>query len=267
MPGIHLMTGFIGFGKTTIAKMLEKSLPAVRFTHDEIMRERYGRAPSDFQEKYKLVDDYIKARAEECVNSGKNVILDYGFWTHESREQYYKWAKNLTDDVVFHLVKCDINEAKRRVLARTKNDDDALMIDENIFDEMLKKYEPWSAQDDYPLIWHNAENKDYIGQLVLVEIDRPIGSKHPKYGFEYPVNYGYVPFTRSGDGEELDAYVLMINEPLKKYVGRCIGVIHRTNDNDDKLVVVPEAFNLVDEDIEQEVAFQERWFKHVLIRE
>ena len=79
MPSIHLMTGFIGFGKTTIAKMLEKSLPAVRFTHDEIMRERYGRAPSDFQEKYKLVDDYIKARGEDCVNSGKMSYLITGF--------------------------------------------------------------------------------------------------------------------------------------------------------------------------------------------
>jgi predicted kinase len=167
MPSIHLMTGFIGFGKTTIAKMLEKRLPAMRFTHDEIMCERYGRAPADFQEKYKLVDDYIKAKAEECVNSGKNVILDYGFWTHESREQYYNWAKKLTDDVVFHLVKCDINEAKRRVLARTKNDDAALMIDENIFDELLKRYEPWSAQDDYPLVWHNAES--IIEQKVKTE--------------------------------------------------------------------------------------------------
>lgn len=106
----------------------------------------------------------------------------------------------------------------------------------------------------------------YIGQIVKVKIDRPIKSKHPKYGFEYPVNYGYVPFTKSGDGEELDAYVLMIDEPLKEYVGRCIGVVHRINDDDDKLIIVPETCNLSDEEIEKSIAFQEKWFEHILIR-
>ena len=38
-----------------------------------------------------------------------------------------------------------------------------------------------------------VESKSYIGKLVEVKMDRPMGSKHPKYGFIYPVNYGYVP--------------------------------------------------------------------------
>lgn len=107
----------------------------------------------------------------------------------------------------------------------------------------------------------------YLYQIVKVKIDRPKGSKHPKYGFEYPVNYGYVPFTKSGDGEELDAYVLMEDKPLKEYVGRCIGIVHRIDDNDDKLIVVPEAYDLADELIEEAIAFQEKWFKHILIRD
>ena len=121
--------------------------------------------------------------------------------------------------------------------------------------------------DDYPVILYNAPNTKYIGELVYVKIDRPKGSKHPKYGFEYPVNYGYVPFTKSGDGEELDAYVLMEDKPLKEYVGRCIGIVHRIDDNDDKLIVLPEAYDLADELIEEAIAFQEKWFKHILIRD
>mgnify|MGYP002623962100 CR=1 FL=1 len=107
---------------------------------------------------------------------------------------------------------------------------------------------------------------DYIGKIVKVVIDRPKGSKHPKFGFEYPVNYGYIPFTKSGDNEELDAYVLAVGESLTEYVGQCIGVIHRTDDDDDKLIVVPENTNLTDEEIESQTAFQEKWFKHILIR-
>ena len=45
-------------------------------------------------------------------------------------------------------------------------------------------------------------NTDYIGKIIGVKIDRELGSKHPKHGFIYPVNYGFVPNTISGDGEE-----------------------------------------------------------------
>lgn len=98
-------------------------------------------------------------------------------------------------------------------------------------------------------------------------MDRPLGTRHPKHGWEYPVNYGYIPGTVSGDGEELDAYVLGPNGPLDEFTGRCIAIIHRTNDNDDKLVVVPDGLDLDDKTIEQETAFQEQWFEHIIIRE
>lgn len=105
----------------------------------------------------------------------------------------------------------------------------------------------------------------YINKIVNVKIDRPLNSKHPKHGFIYPVNYGFIPNTISGDGEELDAYVLGIEKPLKEFKGKCIAVIHRTNDNDDKLVVVPEEMNVSKVDIEKQTFFQEQWFKHIII--
>ena len=106
----------------------------------------------------------------------------------------------------------------------------------------------------------------FIGQIVEVEMDRPLGTRHPKHNFMYPVNYGYVPETVSGDGEELDAYVLGVFEPLNSYIGKCIAVIHRTNDDDDKLVVVPEGKNYTDEEIRVLTEFQERFFESEIIR-
>lgn len=111
-----------------------------------------------------------------------------------------------------------------------------------------------------------VESKSYIGKLVEVEMDRPMGSKHPKYGFIYPVNYGYVPNTISGDGSELDCYVLGVFEPLDKFKGKCIAVIHRTNDNDDKLIIVPEEKNYSDDAIRALTEFQERFFKSIIKR-
>ena len=110
------------------------------------------------------------------------------------------------------------------------------------------------------------DNKKYLEKNIRIKIDRPYGSKHPKHGFIYPVNYGYIPNTISGDGEELDAYLLGVFEPVEEFEGECIAIIHRTNDNDDKLVVVPAGKEYSDDAINALTEFQEQYFEHIIIR-
>ena len=110
------------------------------------------------------------------------------------------------------------------------------------------------------------KNSDYIGKIISIKIDREFGTKHPKHGFIYPVNYGYVPNTTSGDGEELDAYLLGVYEPVEEYTGKCIAIIHRTNDDDDKLIVVPEEKEYTDDQIDALTEFQEQYFEHIVKR-
>ncbi|NCU31454.1 MAG: inorganic pyrophosphatase [Candidatus Moranbacteria bacterium] len=109
-------------------------------------------------------------------------------------------------------------------------------------------------------------SKKYLGQIVQVKMDRPLGTKHPKYGFVYSLNYGYISNTIAPDGEELDAYVLGVFDPLDEFEGQCIAIIHRTNDDDDKLVVVPKGLNYSDEQIKALTEFQERFFTSEIIR-
>ena len=155
MAEIHLICGFIGFGKTTYAKRLEHELQAIRFTHDEIMVERYGRLPDDFACKYKLVDDFIKEETAKLVSNGKSVILDYGFWSRDVRRNYYEWAKKLTDKVYFHSIVCDLDVAKQRVLKRNQENKGELFIDEDCFNTLLSKYEPLSDDERYPIILYH----------------------------------------------------------------------------------------------------------------
>ncbi len=112
----------------------------------------------------------------------------------------------------------------------------------------------------------SVKAKDYLGKNISIVIDRKLGTKHPKHGFIYMVNYGYVPNTVSGDGEELDAYLLGVFEPVEEFIGKVIAVIHRTNDDDDKLVVVPEDKEYSDEAIRALTEFQEQYFESVIIR-
>ena len=109
-------------------------------------------------------------------------------------------------------------------------------------------------------------NKEYIGKTIDIKIDRELGSKHPRHGFIYPVNYGYVEGTISGDGEELDAYILGVFDPVESFEGVCIAILHRLTDDDDKLIVVPENVNYTDEQINALTEYQERFFKHIIIR-
>ena len=111
-----------------------------------------------------------------------------------------------------------------------------------------------------------VSGKDYLDKIVTVTMDRPLGTAHPKHGFIYEVNYGYIEGTVSGDGEELDAYVVGEHKPLETFEGRVVAVIHRTNDNDDKLVVMEDGRNYSDEQIEALIEFQERFFEHVILR-
>lgn len=112
-----------------------------------------------------------------------------------------------------------------------------------------------------------AKATEFIGKNVYVKIDRPIGSSHPNYPDSiYLVNYGFVPNTISGDGEELDCYVLGEYKPLKEYTGKCIAVIHRLNDDDDKLVIVPENKNFTDNEIKLLTDFQEMYYESIIIR-
>ena len=111
------------------------------------------------------------------------------------------------------------------------------------------------------------DNRIYLNKTMDVKIDRPIGSSHPNYPDHiYLVNYGYVPNTISGDGEEIDCYILGEYKPLKDYRGTCIAIIHRVEDDDDKLIIVPENKNYTNSEIRLLTDFQEKFYKSEIIR-
>lgn len=108
--------------------------------------------------------------------------------------------------------------------------------------------------------------RQYLGKEVEVVMDRPLGSKHPKHGFVYEANYGFLEGIEAPDGEDLDAYYLGVQEPLKIAKGVCIAIAHRKNNDDDKLIVVPEGIEMTNEQIMSAIHFQEQFFDTEIIR-
>ena len=65
----------------------------------------------------------------------------------------------------------------------------------------------------------------------------------------------------------MDAYVIGVFKPLETFTGRCIAVIQRSDDDDDKLVVAPDGKDYSDEQILALTEFQERFFESSVTRE
>jgi inorganic pyrophosphatase len=109
--------------------------------------------------------------------------------------------------------------------------------------------------------------RTFLGKKVHLEFDQPAGSSYAPHNIgSYPINYGYVPGVTAPDGDDLDAYLLNVTEPLQEADGICIAIIHRLHDDDDKLVVVPDGIDLTNKEILKQVAFQEHLYESVVIR-
>lgn len=106
------------------------------------------------------------------------------------------------------------------------------------------------------------EKNTVLGKTVTVIMDRPMGTYHPKHkDMYYPVNYGYISGIMAPDGEEQDAYVLGVDEPLQEFTGVVIAIIHCFDDVEEKWVVAPEGVMFSKEEIWEQVKFQEQYFQ------
>ena len=105
--------------------------------------------------------------------------------------------------------------------------------------------------------------KSYLGKMVDIKIDRPIGYVHKKekYSLTYPINYGYIPDVLGGDGEELDVYLLGVDKPVEEYTVKIIGIAHRENDVEDKLIASPIDKVFYQNEIAEAIHFQEQYYK------
>ncbi len=121
--------------------------------------------------------------------------------------------------------------------------------------------------EGYKTVMNMEERKalvnSYLGKMVNIKIDRPIGYVHKRenYALTYPINYGYIPEVFGGDGEELDVYLLGVDKPVTDYVAKIIGIVYRMNDVEDKLIAAPEGVCFNQAEIAQYIHFQEQYYE------
>ena len=107
-----------------------------------------------------------------------------------------------------------------------------------------------------------------IGKTVTVTVDRPLGSAHPDYPeMIYPLNYGYIEGIMAPDGEEQDAYILGVSQPVERFTGRIIAIVRRADDVEEKWVVCPEGQPFTKQEIAELIRFQEQYFQSEILME
>jgi predicted kinase len=151
---VYLLHGFIGSGKTTFAKILEKEKCAMRLTHDDFMILLYGQNPPAnlFKEYYDRITKMIWKLTSELVELHVPVILDFGFWTKDSRREAIDRVYQMGATPLLYVISCNPVTMKERCLRRNMQGDDTLLIDEAAFDNLFKLYEPISEDEEHVLV-------------------------------------------------------------------------------------------------------------------
>ena len=132
MATLHLMVGLPCSGKTTLARKLEQKHAALRLTPDEWQLRLFGQDATDPQHdaRHSLIEALQWEVAERALALGIDVILDFGFWAREEREEFRARAKRLGASSEVHFLDVPSDELLRRLARRNAQPGLAFRISE-----------------------------------------------------------------------------------------------------------------------------------------
>lgn len=142
---VYIICGFIGAGKTTFAKKLEKETGALRITKDEWLISLFGHDPSipNYEKYNQQICEISRSIVFQFAQKGIDVIIDEGFWAKEERDEMRKQIQSFGAKAVLYYVKTPIEVMRERTLGRNHNfSKDSFNISGEMFDNYLKHWQP-----------------------------------------------------------------------------------------------------------------------------
>lgn len=150
MATAHLIHGYMGAGKTTFSRRLEREISAIRFTHDEWMQKLYGDDPpaQEFAELAGRVSSLMEEQWRRCLEIGVDVILDFGFWSRAERDRLRASIVERGANVRLYRLTCADSVAWKRIQARNASLDRGLHIAPNTFAVLKARFEPLGDDEE-----------------------------------------------------------------------------------------------------------------------
>ncbi|WP_161881659.1 AAA family ATPase [Deinococcus alpinitundrae] len=141
-PAIHALHGFLGSGKTTLARRLEAELPAMRFSSDEWMVALHGQDPpaADFAEYRSRIAGLMQLYWTRALALGLPVVLDEGLWTRRERGELRAQADALGVPLTIYALNTPEPLARERIRQRNAGPA-SLSIAENTYDLFRPRFE------------------------------------------------------------------------------------------------------------------------------
>jgi predicted kinase len=138
---LHLMVGLPCAGKTTLAKKLECELFVLRLTPDEWHIHLFGQDAEEPEHtaRRSLIELMLWNIASRSLELGMNVILDFGLWFREEREDFRSRAKELGASSEVHFLDVPTDELMRRLTARNSQSSPSSV---SIPEDMMKSWIP-----------------------------------------------------------------------------------------------------------------------------
>lgn len=151
---VYLICGFVGAGKTTFAKDLERKTGAVRITKDEWSIRLIGNDPTidGYEEWDRRICGLSRDVAFQLAEKGIDVIIDEGFWEEELRDEMRRRARAIGVKAVMYYVETPIETIRKRVAERNNNlTKDSFKISRAMLDNYLRHWQSPSDDEDYIL--------------------------------------------------------------------------------------------------------------------
>lgn len=150
-PKAHLLHGFLGVGKTTFARQLEREQHAIRFSHDEWMSRLYGNDPpaEHFEHYASRVSDLMQEVWIRCLELGSSVVLDFGLWLRAERTHVCDLVTRHGAEAVLYRLTCPDDVAWRRIERRNSDLAGGLYIAPNTYEVLRSRFEPLGVDEPF----------------------------------------------------------------------------------------------------------------------
>lgn len=153
MPTLHLMIGLPCSGKTTYAQELAQRTQSLLLTPDcwhlQLFGDDVGNPAHDH--RHSTVEKIMWDVAQRVLSLGCNVILDFGCWAKEERDDFRERAHALGAEFQLHYMDVPTEELFRRLDNRNQSQSSTtFVIPKEEMEKYLKVFQPPTPEELLP---------------------------------------------------------------------------------------------------------------------